>query len=107
MLTNEQLAQQDNAGVAVRIFARSDEILWYVPFFTDQVATEEEESDIPAAVGPLIVLTDQEHYTLPVALATLSREHIMDVEMMMAGAVAKKTSIWPPTRSATASDVPR
>jgi len=36
---------------------------------------------------PLIVLTDQEHYTLPVALATLSREHIMDVELMMAGAV--------------------
>ena len=36
---------------------------------------------------PPIVLTDQEHYTLPVALATLSREHIMDVEMMMAGAV--------------------
>ncbi|KAG1388471.1 hypothetical protein G6F59_015940 [Rhizopus arrhizus] len=36
---------------------------------------------------PLIVLTDQQHYTLPVALATLSREHIMDVEMMMAGAV--------------------
>ncbi|MBH1569033.1 carbohydrate ABC transporter permease [Stenotrophomonas maltophilia] len=36
---------------------------------------------------PLIVLTDQEHYTLPVALATLSREHIIDVEMMMAGAV--------------------
>ncbi len=36
---------------------------------------------------PLIVLADQEHYTLPVALATLSREHIMDVEMMMAGAV--------------------
>ncbi len=36
---------------------------------------------------PLIVLTDQEHYTLPVALAALSREHYMDVEMMMAGAV--------------------
>jgi multiple sugar transport system permease protein len=36
---------------------------------------------------PLIILTDQEHYTLPVALASLSREHIMDVEMMMAGAV--------------------
>ncbi len=36
---------------------------------------------------PLIVLTDHEHYTLPVALASLSREHIMDVEMMMAGAV--------------------
>ena len=36
---------------------------------------------------PLIVLTDQAHYTLPVALAALSREHIMDVELMMAGAV--------------------
>lgn len=36
---------------------------------------------------PLIVLTDQRHYTLPVALASLSREHIMDVELMMAGAV--------------------
>jgi multiple sugar transport system permease protein len=36
---------------------------------------------------PLIVLTDQSNYTLPVALASLSREHIMDVEMMMAGAV--------------------
>jgi len=36
---------------------------------------------------PLIVLTDQENYTLPVALASLSREHIMEVEMMMAGAV--------------------
>ena len=36
---------------------------------------------------PLIVLTDQERYTLPVALAALSREHIMDVELMMAGAM--------------------
>jgi multiple sugar transport system permease protein len=36
---------------------------------------------------PLIVLTDDSRYTLPVALAALSREHIMDVEMMMAGAV--------------------
>lgn len=56
MLTNQRLAQQDNAGVAIRIFARSDEILWYVPFFTDQVASDDDESDIPAAVGPLIVL---------------------------------------------------
>ncbi|MEP6633928.1 MAG: carbohydrate ABC transporter permease [Luteimonas sp.] len=36
---------------------------------------------------PLIVLNDQSLYTLPVALASLSREHIQDVEMMMAGAV--------------------
>ena len=36
---------------------------------------------------PLIILTDQSNYTLPVALAALSREHVQDVEMMMAGAV--------------------
>jgi multiple sugar transport system permease protein len=36
---------------------------------------------------PLIVLTDQDHYTLPVALAALSREHVQDNEMMMAGSV--------------------
>ena len=36
---------------------------------------------------PLIVLTDQELHTLPVALAGLSREHVQDNELMMAGAV--------------------
>jgi len=36
---------------------------------------------------PLIVLTDGNLYTLPVALAALSREHVQDVELMMAGAV--------------------
>ncbi len=36
---------------------------------------------------PLIVLTDRELQTLPVALAGLSREHVQDVELMMAGAV--------------------
>jgi multiple sugar transport system permease protein len=36
---------------------------------------------------PLIVLTDQSNYTLPVALAAMSREHVQDAEMMMAGAV--------------------
>ena len=36
---------------------------------------------------PLIVLTDQGLYTLPIALATLSREHVQDNELMMAGAV--------------------
>ncbi|MCI3951243.1 MAG: carbohydrate transporter permease, partial [Burkholderiales bacterium] len=36
---------------------------------------------------PLIVLTDNELQTLPVALATLSREHVQDNEMMMAGSV--------------------
>ena len=36
---------------------------------------------------PLIVLTDSKLYTLPVALASLSREHVQDNELMMAGAV--------------------
>jgi multiple sugar transport system permease protein len=36
---------------------------------------------------PLIILTDQENYTLPVALAALSREHVQDNELMMAGSV--------------------
>jgi multiple sugar transport system permease protein len=36
---------------------------------------------------PLIVLTDKELYTLPVALAALSREHVQDDELMMAGSV--------------------
>ena len=36
---------------------------------------------------PLIAITDQQRYTLPVALAAISREHGGDVELMMAGAV--------------------
>ena len=36
---------------------------------------------------PLIVLSDQNLYTLPVALASLSREHVQDNELMMAGSV--------------------
>ena len=36
---------------------------------------------------PLIVLTDKDLYTLPIALASLSREHVPDNELMMAGAV--------------------
>lgn len=36
---------------------------------------------------PLIVLSDSHLYTLPVALASLSREHVQDNELMMAGSV--------------------
>jgi multiple sugar transport system permease protein len=36
---------------------------------------------------PLIVLTDQDHYTLPIGLASLAREHAQDTELMMAGSV--------------------
>ncbi len=36
---------------------------------------------------PLIVLSDDRLYTLPVALAALSRERVQDIELMMAGSV--------------------
>lgn len=36
---------------------------------------------------PLIVLSDESHYTLPVALANLSGEHVQDTELMMASSV--------------------
>lgn len=36
---------------------------------------------------PLIVLSDDSKYTLPVALAGLSGEHVQDIELMMAGSV--------------------
>ena len=36
---------------------------------------------------PLIILNDGQKQTLPVALANLSREHVQDVELMMAGTV--------------------
>jgi multiple sugar transport system permease protein len=36
---------------------------------------------------PLVVLTDDAKYTLPVGLANLSREHVQDTELMMAAAV--------------------
>lgn len=36
---------------------------------------------------PLIILTGDSLYTLPVALASLSREHVQDNELMMAGSV--------------------
>jgi multiple sugar transport system permease protein len=36
---------------------------------------------------PLIVLSDEAKYTLPVALANLSGEHVQDTELMMAGSV--------------------
>jgi len=36
---------------------------------------------------PLIVLSDDQFFTLPLALAGLSREHVSDNEMVMAGAV--------------------
>lgn len=36
---------------------------------------------------PLIVLTDNDLHTLPVALSALSREHVQDNELMMAGSV--------------------
>jgi len=36
---------------------------------------------------PLVVLSDETRYTLPVGLANLAGEHVQDTELMMAGAV--------------------
>jgi multiple sugar transport system permease protein len=36
---------------------------------------------------PLIVLTDEKKYVLPVAIAVLAGEHAQDIELMMAGSV--------------------
>ena len=36
---------------------------------------------------PLIVLSDDAKFTLPVALASLVGEHVQDTELMMAGSV--------------------
>jgi len=36
---------------------------------------------------PLIILSDQSHYTLPVSIANLVGEHVLDVELMMASSV--------------------
>lgn len=36
---------------------------------------------------PLIILNDARRYTLPVAIANLSGEHVQDIELMMASAV--------------------
>jgi multiple sugar transport system permease protein len=42
---------------------------------------------------PLIILSDQNRYTLPVALAAISREHAQDTELMMAGAVLSSVPV--------------
>jgi multiple sugar transport system permease protein len=36
---------------------------------------------------PLIIMTDNMNYTLPVAIANLKGEHLLDLELMMAGSV--------------------
>ncbi|TSA01550.1 MAG: carbohydrate ABC transporter permease, partial [Methylococcus sp.] len=36
---------------------------------------------------PLIILSQEDRYTLPVALANLMGEHVQDPQLMMAGAV--------------------
>jgi multiple sugar transport system permease protein len=36
---------------------------------------------------PLIIVSDQRKYTLPVAIANLVGEHVQDLELMMASSV--------------------
>ena len=44
-------------------------------------------SGVPAFMWPLIILTSDDRYTMPVAVATLLGEHVLDFELMMASAV--------------------
>ena len=79
-----EAARMDGAG-ELRIF-----ILVMLPLLRPVLAT----LAVLAFLGswndfmwPLIVLTDGDLHTLPVALASMTREHVQDIEMMMAGAV--------------------
>src|SRR3712207_9552383 len=61
-------------------------------FFNDTATTEIYTLSLHDALPiyfmwPLIVLSDDRRWTLPVALANLSGEHVQDTELMMAGSV--------------------
>lgn len=79
-----EAARIDGAG-ELRIFARIvlpllKPIMVTLAIFTFLAAWND-------FMWPLIVLTGQDHYTLPIGLASLSREHGQDPELMMAGSV--------------------
>jgi multiple sugar transport system permease protein len=44
-------------------------------------------------IRPLVGLAELDHYTLPVGLATLSREHVQDNEGMLAGSALTVFSV--------------
>lgn len=57
VLANGEITRHDNAGVAVRLLARGDRVLWYVPSQLDIAATDETAtSEIPDALAPLLFL---------------------------------------------------
>ena len=79
-----EAARVDGAG-ELRVFTTV-----VVPLLRPVVATLAVFSFLAAwndFMWPLIVLTDASLQTLPVALAGLSREHVQDNELMMAGSV--------------------
>ena len=79
-----EAARLDGAG-EIRIFLQI-----VLPLLTPILATLAVFTFLGAwndFMWPLIVLNDGNLYTLPVALASLSREHVQDSEMMMAGSV--------------------
>ncbi|WP_232016956.1 DUF4350 domain-containing protein [Gordonia insulae] len=58
MLQNSEITRFDNAGVAVRTFGHADRLIWYIPDHNDGAVggDGDEDSDIPRAVGPLVLL---------------------------------------------------
>jgi multiple sugar transport system permease protein len=82
--TSCSVARIDGAG-ELRVFTTE-----VVPLLKRLVATLAVFSFLASwndFMWPLIVLTDDSLHTLPVALAGLSREHVQDNELMMAGSV--------------------
>ncbi len=79
-----EAARMDGAGEA-RIFAQI--VLPLLKPILVTLATFAFLASWNDFMWPLIVLNDADLHTLPVALSNLSREHVQDNEMMMAGSV--------------------
>lgn len=57
LLRNDSITRFDAAGVAVRLLARGDSVVWYVPSFLDITSRDTTAtSEVPKAIGPLAFL---------------------------------------------------
>jgi hypothetical protein len=57
ILRNSEVTRLDNAGVALRMLARGEQLVWYVPSILDVSDLDTTPtSEVPKAVGPLVVL---------------------------------------------------
>ncbi|GAB3433946.1 DUF4350 domain-containing protein [Phycicoccus ginsengisoli] len=57
LLRNDSITRFDAAGVAVRLLARGDSVVWYVPSYLDITSSDTTAtSEVPRAIGPLAFL---------------------------------------------------